>query len=285
MKQLFHLDKVPSFLPESIKPLFRPLSPVYSSLKNGIYRRLSEQEMTTPYGITLLVEPSNYVERSIAEGKFEAEYVDYFIDFVEDTDTVFYDIGANIGFFSLLHAQRAGDSSVTVAFEPLPRNVSRLKKNVALNPPLSIDLHEVGLSNANGRATLSVSDDRPGEASLTGQNVTSDTEREITISLSKLDGIDESLPAEPDIVKIDVEGAEFNVLDGMESLLCKHQPDILLELHPELLRAEGRQTEDIRTILKENGYTRVYHVERDQEQSLAEFGLEAHSAGNHFHFS
>jgi len=285
MKRLSLLDRIPSLVPRQIKPVLRPFLPVYSTTKTILYSVLPEREVTTPYGITLLVEPTNYVERSLANGQFEPEYVEYLITLVEQSDATFYDIGANIGFFSLLHAQESTEEAVTVAFEPLPRNVERLKRNKRLNPLLDFELLETGLSDQDGQATLSVSENHPGEASLTGRNVTNDSLDEVTIPISTVDEVSELLPERPDVVKIDVEGAEIDVLRGMESILDRDQPDILLELHPELIAEKGDEVAELREILRENGYTKLYQIEDGEEATLAGFDLTAIETGTHIHFS
>jgi len=211
--------------------------------------------VTTPYGITLLVEPTNYVERSLANGQFEPEYVEYLITLVEQSDATFYDIGANIGFFSLLHAQESTEEAVTVAFEPLPRNVERLKRNKRLNPLLDFELLETGLSDQDGQATLSVSENHPGEASLTGRNVTNDSLDEVTIPISTVDEVSELLPERPDVVKIDVEGAEGLVLRGLSSVLsdpaCRR---IYCEVHPDTVGSFGDSPAGIEQTLREYGF-------------------------------
>jgi FkbM family methyltransferase len=284
MKQVFGLDTLPSLLPEPVKPFLRPLLPVYSSVKGTVYSALPERELTTPYGVTILVDPANYVERTLAEGRFEPEYVEYFTSMIDDRDSTFYDIGANVGFFSLLHARKASSESNTFAFEPLPRNIERLEKNRQLNPSLDFDLYDIGLSNTKREATLSVSDDHPGEASLTGRNVTGDSLRKVNVCVSTLDEVADSLPADPDIMKIDVEGAEIDVLRGSKSVLERSQPDVLLELHPNLLKSDEYQVGAITDILTESGYSAAYHIEEDREMTMQKLDLETVSSGSQLHF-
>ncbi len=138
---------------------------------------------------------------------------------------VVYDIGANVGYFSLLAAVLAGPEGRVFAFEPLPRNLAFLRRHVALN----------GLGNIVAIVPAAVSE-RSGEAAFdTGASSAMGHLTEsggITVQMVALDEMMAAgeLPP-PDFMKIDVEGAEYAVLKGARDLLKKYQPVLFLDTH------------------------------------------------------
>jgi FkbM family methyltransferase len=130
---------------------------------------------------------------------------------------VFYDLGANVGFFTLVGAKAVGDVGRVYAFEPDADNAAALRKNVALNSLDRVEVIEAAVS------------DFDGEASLVGEGIKARLEeggRDVRVV--KLDSLD-ILP--PDMVKIDVEQAEEQVIAGMRRLIDAHRPTILCEMH------------------------------------------------------
>lgn len=136
-------------------------------------------------------------------------------------DDVFYDIGANIGLYSVFASQVC---SSTFSFEPYPPNYKQLQKNLSYNPGES-EIYQLALSDSNGEIQFSAPEDtvgygtgKIGEGSKTVKTVRGD----LLISKEGLES--------PDIVKIDVEGAEALVIDGMSSAIsdCRR---IYCEIH------------------------------------------------------
>lgn len=282
MKFVFRMDDLPTLMPQQLKPLFRPLAPLYFRALQSFYTWIPEQTVTTAHGINLFVDPANYVERSIAKGSFESEFVRYFVDLIEELEgTTFYDIGANVGLFSLLHAKLSAGE--TVAFEPNPQIVDRLRENVELNPDLDIHIKEVALSDTVGETTLSVSKTYPGEASLTGSTMTDDELFQMSVRTATLDSIIDTLPDTPNLLKIDVEGAELRALSGMSEVICEWKPEILLEIHPNLIKSDGKHVSDIRELLKNFDYSHIYHIEKGNETELKNFEFESAPRTDHYH--
>jgi len=152
-----------------------------------------------------------------------------------------YDIGANIGFFSLLAARLVGATGRVTAFEADPEIAARLGENVARNQggPISVEGKAVWSSSSPvlfARADAEVSPDRG-----LGHVIDNAAERSApgTIRVEAV-SVDEYVgkSAAPDFIKCDVEGAEVEVFRGAEKLLSERQPIILCEMHGE----ENRQT-------------------------------------------
>lgn len=139
-----------------------------------------------------------------------------------------FDIGANIGIYSLLAAK---DSSVEVhAFEPEPLNRKVLTENIAMNHLSNVTIHARALSNQDGSGSL----ERTGQTSGIGTHhlVRQSGNKTIEVPISRVDTLVKAgtLPA-PDLVKLDVEGHEWDVLEGMRDTIAHHPMTVLVERH------------------------------------------------------
>ena len=145
---------------------------------------------------------------------------------------VFYDIGANLGFFSLLGGHLAGLTEGRVyAFEAAPDNVEAIRINAALNRIGNVEVLAVAVADRSGRGRLQVVDDQSW-SKLVEYGEHPFTEQVIDVELVAIDdlvGSGELAP--PTVVKIDVEGAELAVLAGMRETIARHRPAIICELH------------------------------------------------------
>ena len=165
-------------------------------------------------------------------GTYEPDLQEAARNLIHPGDVV-YDVGANIGYISLMSAVLSGSSGRVFSFEALPINVQRLKKNVALNKlgaritvihgavigsnsPVSFLTHS---STSMGKVMGAAGRDEQYTGSITVPGLT-------------LDHFvyQERNPA-PDLIKIDIEGGEGQALSGMPRLLAKIQPVLLIELH------------------------------------------------------
>lgn len=146
----------------------------------------------------------------------EGEMLEDFAASIRPGDVV-WDVGANLGVFALLAADRAEDGRV-VAFEPFSPTARRLEENAALTDPAGdVDVLDVALADGAGEATLGVDRDELGTQTPTLEPRSSME----TITVRQAAGdelVDEELPA-PTVLKVDVEGAEREVLDGLEDTL------------------------------------------------------------------
>jgi FkbM family methyltransferase len=145
---------------------------------------------------------------------------------------VFYDIGANLGFFSLLAAHLAGLSEGRVyAFDAAPDNAEAIRVNAALNRIPNVEVLAVAVSDRSGWGRLQVVDDQSW-SKLVEYGEHPFTERIVDVTTVAIDDLVSagSLPP-PSVVKIDVEGAELAVLAGMRNTIAEHQPVIICELH------------------------------------------------------
>lgn len=168
---------------------------------------------------------------------------------------VVYDIGANVGFYTILAASCCGAEGQVHSFEPFPNNLNTLRRHVDLNRLNNVTVHAAAVSETSG--TLSFAE---GACPETGKL---DESGSLAVTAIRLDDeVKESRLPAPDVVKIDVEGAEASVLRGMRDVLQNHKPLLLVALHSSAVRREVEQT------LTDCGYT--FTVVADDEPGFFE---------------
>jgi FkbM family methyltransferase len=163
---------------------------------------------------------------------------------------VFFDIGANAGFFTLVGAKRVGSSGRVVAFDPMPENIDSIREQIELNNLKNCRAELLALGEVEGVAPFCF--DRPG-SSIAHLGSPSDGEQSIDVRVTTLDSISENNWI-PDFIKMDVEGAEVRVLEGARRLLREKGPGWLIELHG------SECTSRVISILEEHGY-KLYSLE------------------------
>ena len=168
---------------------------------------------------------------SIAGGNLESAVQEAMVRHLGHGD-VFYDIGANLGFFSLLAGHLSGlDAGRVVAFEAAPDNAEAIRVNAALNQVPNIDVICAAVADRPGWGRLQIVDDQSW-SKLVQYGEHPFTERVIEVPCVAIDELVSSgrVPP-PTVVKIDVEGAELEVLAGMRETIGAHRPAIICELH------------------------------------------------------
>lgn len=163
-------------------------------------------------------------------GSYEGDKVQKFADSIAEGSVVF-DIGAAVGYYSLIAARRVGKNGKVVAFEPLPRNLEYLRKHVAYNNASSVEIVAGAVGENSGTATFKLgSNYAMGSVAQSG---------DFTVPMYSLDEfITRSGIAPPAVVKIDVEGGEFGVLKGARHLLQSARPKIFLATHGEAVHRD-----------------------------------------------
>jgi len=166
----------------------------------------------------------------------------------------FIDVGANIGFFSLLAAKLAGPTGQIIAVEPVHANADLIKANATLNRFSNVMVVRVAAGSANRTGDLILARHHRG-ATFASAGSPHDARSRISVPVVTLDGLVSHLRLPPPaMVKIDVEGAELEVLAGMSDTLWRHRPDVLFEVDaPGLSEAEARYTK-VNQALEYYGY-------------------------------
>ena len=159
-------------------------------------------------------------------GSFEPEEQRRFVAFVRPGMTV-YDLGANVGFYTLLASRLVGPRGRVVAVEPLPRNVRYLERHVVANGAANVTVVNAAVSDVPGLGRFT------DDASASENHL--DDRGSIPVEMVTLEEIAKR-HGPPDLIKMDVEGAEHLVITGGKSLLRRQRPTIFLSLHTETAR-------------------------------------------------
>ena len=168
------------------------------------------------------------------------------------------DVGADIGYYTLLFAKRVGEGGRVCAFEPIPKARATLERNVGLNRYENVTIFDYALYDASGTFVL----EGPLEASRINPAKNRAGEKDLEIQTRVFDDCFAELSIQTiDLVKIDVEGAEINVLKGMKRCLQEFHPNLLVEVHPAHLSKFEHRAEELLQFLRELRYD-IYPIDK-----------------------
>lgn len=225
------------------------------SLQKGLFLKPSlkvlKNRNDAPYFWTM---PHDTICREIvANGLYEKKLVHGMLALVKDRDGAFIDVGANIGNHSIFFSRHFKQ---VISFEPSERNTWIFKANVELNRVRNVSLVERGLSNEAGYVRLDNetntfdTNNGFGDAAL---SPTRSDERMIEIEVG-----DQALQRFPGLrvlaIKVDVEGNEHKVLEGLQKTIEKHRPVIFWEAFEYELAVRSMN------VLKKFGYSEFRHL-------------------------
>jgi FkbM family methyltransferase len=165
-------------------------------------------------------------------------------------DTVM-DVGANIGAVALHAAGRVGPEGRVLAIEPAADNVRVLRANVSRNQLSQVTVIEAAAGSRREARTLYVRGEVSAVNSFYAESVYASVTAETTVPVVPLDDICDGPVA---LVKIDVEGAELDVLAGMGRILGQPGLTVIAEWHPLLQRAAGHPVEALPSFLLDAGF-------------------------------
>jgi FkbM family methyltransferase len=168
---------------------------------------------------------------------------------------VFIDVGAHVGYFTLLAGRRVGPAGVVLSIEPNPVALQQLRKHVERSHLEHVQTAHTACGDSSDPVRLYLhTESNSSMASLSAANATSGVAVEVACTtlddLCRAHGL-----ARAHLVKIDVEGAELLVLRGMERILREMRPVIVLELEPHLLSGFGESSASIVTLLNAYDYS------------------------------
>lgn len=209
--------------------------------------------VTTATGTRLCIDGRDYFACMMFYGRFAPELIGLIRKLVRTGDYVI-DVGAQLGYVSIALAKSVGGDGKVYAFEPDPTARERLDYAVRANDLPQIHVFPNALSNTTGEIMLHVSP-VVGWSTAVSETHLKNLER-IQVNAWRLDDlISESRIRRPiRLIKIDVEGYEAAVLDGMQNLLFCDKPTIVVEVNPHLLAAAGHTSADLLRRLSQFGY-------------------------------
>lgn len=170
--------------------------------------------------------------------------------------TTALDLGANVGYFTLLAAAGVGPEGTVVAFEPVRENADLLAENLALNGFGNVVVERSAVTDGEGEVRLFLHrrEVNSGMASVLGEPESAVERRTVAAcSLDSYRGRDRSL-ARVSLVKMDIQGGEGKALDGMVGMLREDAPALIWELNPPALDRGGDSPGRLLELLESAGY-------------------------------
>ena len=157
-------------------------------------------------------------------GTYESEKQDLMARLVQP-GMVVWDVGANAGFYTLAFARLVGSTGCVYAFEPFAENANNLLRHVKLNKFSKVTVVQAALGSRDGLVGFRVT-------ASNSMGYTTQEENSYLVPALSVDGFLAQYPdASPDLIKVDIEGAETDLLLGATKYLQESSPDIVLALH------------------------------------------------------
>jgi FkbM family methyltransferase len=163
------------------------------------------------------------------------------------------DLGAHIGLFSVQLARSVGPSGRVISFEPAPQTAAVLRETIRYNSVESVvTVRQTAVAGRCGDAELFETGDECSNAS--GLVRTDRTRGSVHVAATTLDDLVDEERLTVAVVKMDIEGAELEVLEGASAFLAEQGPAMTIEVHPRELRASERDPKEVFDVLVAHGY-------------------------------
>ena len=182
-------------------------------------------------------------------GTHEEELTDKLVSLLKPS-SVFYDIGANVGYYSIIASQIVEGGEV-YAFEPIPASRTLMNEHIDINNISNVNVLSYGVSDEIKKVSFTNSSHLSANSYILEGDTPNDGDMLEVECISIDSGISEKGFKPPSIIKIDVEGAEFDVLKGAKETIKKYKPIIFLATHDSIV--EG-VTQSCISFLENLGY-------------------------------
>lgn len=200
-------------------------------------RYLATGTVTTE-GFTIRLDPTDKVitQAIIRDGIWEKAETEVIKSLLRPGDT-FIDVGANVGWYTLVASKAVGDRGRVIAFEPAPGSLEVLVRNVKENGVRNTKVEGKALSNKPGKLRLHIGATNKGHNSILGSTA---TDGFVDVEAVTLDDYLRTVDGRVRLIKIDTEGAEGFILEGMRETFDRNpQMKVVMEYHPSLMRQAG----------------------------------------------
>jgi FkbM family methyltransferase len=230
------------------------LEKFYQSCLSGNER--FETQTWTDLKLKLLLK-DRIQRRIFVKKSHEKETEIHMLKFAENAN-YFLDVGANIGYFSLMLAHKFPHLKV-LSFEPNPNNVAQIKTNIEINNLKNISINEMCLSNQKGNVEFAIPPmTESGWGRINDTSASLEGFTKINVPCETLDSLYESgaiAVSKPMLIKMDIEGFEEQALKGAENILKNIKPILCIELNEACLVENGSSSQNIIRYLTNMGYT------------------------------
>ncbi len=243
-------------------------------LRKKIFETIKE-----PFVIRWLNELRIYIypEEEISRSLFLTGYYEpnefFLLNRILKPGMVFIDVGANIGLYTLFASKKVGRKGVIMAIEPSKREFKKLKANIELNKLINVRFLQVAISNYQGEVELLVATEEKSGHNTLGSFAYDSValQGKERVRVERLDDIVHQIGLQRvDIVKVDIEGAEYSALQGAVNTLARFYPIILLELSDRTLVQQDGNSGQVWNFLVQNGYS-IYVF--DEQTGLPSLGV------------
>ena len=232
---------------------------IRTNLKSFIARNtelinnLGSKKIKLAHAGRMELQTSDYIDHWLyTGGDFEPHVVRLFLKLLKKGNNVL-DIGANIGYFSLIASRLVGPSGKIYSFEPTPFTFNKFNKNITLNSYANIRVYKKAVSDKSGNASFKIPTGtvkNSGRASLRDIEENNSTVEVKTITLDSI--LNEIEPIH--LIKMDIEGAEAMALKGMINLIKRDQPIFIMELSDYYLKQLGESASYVLDFYRQQAY-------------------------------
>jgi len=239
--------------------------PIPERIRKFAYSKISIPESIVIMGNKIFLAEKSIVSAGLAlNGIWEETETELVKKLIKKNDLV-VDIGANIGYFSLIFAKLVGPGGKVFSFEPELENLNLLKKNIEVNGYKNVIIENTAISDSDGKTKLYLSKNDRGHHRISQSE--KQNKNAVTVTKITLDQYFEKKTDSKKIsfIKIDVEGSEIGVLKGMTSILQgNNNLKLLVEYCPNHILDYGAKPEEFVQILKTNGFN-IYQINPERK--------------------
>jgi FkbM family methyltransferase len=177
-------------------------------------------------------------------------------------DMVCLDVGGNIGYYTLFESNIVGENGKVIAIEPSPPNFQHLKKNLEIQNTENVDAYNFAAGDKDGEINFLIYEESNGSFTIPDGETTDLPGELIKVQAKRLDTFLNELKQEHvDFVRMDVEGYESHIIEGMTNTIKKSKPMFQIEVHASIMGKEG--TKKFLKTFQDFGYEAKYYVPRD----------------------
>jgi len=243
---------------------FSKLLPVWDTVHQHLRRKVT-RNCASVLGHKMHLEDTDPLDLSI-NGIYEPCETQFFLKNVKPGQVVL-DIGANIGYYTLIFARQVGNTGHVYAFEPDPVPFSLLEKNIHLNGYTNVTAINAAVTDLSGTIRLYLSS---GGHADNRTYPTTGQRKHIEIGALRMDDYFSNIGHHVDFVKLDIQGSEYRAIKGMKSLIEENRAlQIVTEFWPCGLEEAGVRADDFVALLTSFGFS-LYELRDDEANSIVE---------------